>query len=139
MPRAEVSITQSRDASENRRLFHRGFPYERWVGDHHVFWIARCASTGRIAGFCSAVFLPSEHTVFLSSAYVFSEFRGRQIQRTMLRHRLRWAKRQGATTVVTYTVEKNWRSATNLLRMGFHAYEPAWPYVGRAWYFQRTP
>ena len=127
----------SPDTAANMALFRRGFHEDEWVGDHHTFW--RVETTGgEVAGFCSAVVVPGESTVFLSSACVFRAYRGANLQRAMIRHRLRWAKRRGVTAVLTYTVEKNWPSAANLLREGFRVYEPAYPWVGKAWYFQRA-
>jgi len=128
----------SRDVVRNRETYRRGFYGDEWVGDHHAFWMVESCD-GELAGFCSAVRLANDATVFLSSAYVFRPFRGRGLQRAMIRHRTAWAKRGGAKAVITYTVEGNWPSAASLLKTGFRPYEPAWPWVGRAWYFQRAP
>jgi GNAT superfamily N-acetyltransferase len=130
------TLTQSRDASGNLALWHRGMPEDKWVGDHHTFWHL-LSPEREVAGFCSAVYLPSERSVFLSSACVFRAHRGKDLQRKLIRHRMRWAKAQGADVVLTYTVDGNWPSAWNLLREGFHAYTPEYAWVGKAWYFKR--
>ena len=131
------TLRQSRDLETNQKLFARGLPGDEWVGDHHTFWIAY-APSGEVCGFCSAVQVDAEHSVFLSSAVVFPAHRGKGLQRRMIRHRIAWAKRNGATTVVTYTVPHNWRSINSILRLSFQYYEPAWAWAGRgAWYFFR--
>lgn len=131
-----ISLRISRDLDYNKALYARGLPDDPWVGDHHTFWVARTPD-GEPVGFCSAVFLPHETGIFLSSAVVFRAFRGSGLQRRMIQRRLAWAKRHGATHAVTYTIVGNWPSVASLLRCGFHAYDPHWAWVGRAWYFKR--
>jgi GNAT superfamily N-acetyltransferase len=132
-----VPLRISRDIEANRALFARGLPGDLWVGDHHTFWIATDDS-GEAVGFCSAVLLPWDKTVFLSSAVVFRAARGNGWQRRMIRHRLRWAARHGMTDAVTYTVRENWPSAVSLLGCGFRTYEPRHAWAGRVWYWHRA-
>lgn len=131
-----IRLRISHDATLNKALFARGLPGDLWCGDHHTFWVAWDGETP--VGFCSAVLLPRERGAFLSSAVVFRAYRGRRIQRDMIRTRLRWARRHGAEHVVTYTAKENWESAKSLLVTGFKAYEPGVQWAGRAWYFQRA-
>lgn len=124
------------DLEYNKALWRRGLPDDVWCGDHHTFWVLRDAK-GNAAGFCSAVILPNEAGCFLSSAVVFTEHRGKGLQRAMIKRRLAWAKRNGAKYALTYTVHGNWASAYNLLRLGFRPYDPAFAWAGRAWYFEK--
>lgn len=131
-----VTLRISKDVEENRRLWERGFPGDKWVGDHHTFWIAR-DETGTVLGFCSAVYLTGENNVFLSSAAVFPCARGGGLQRRMIRHRVRWAKAQGARYAITYAIKSNYPSLTNLIRAGFRFYVPATSWAGDVHYFER--
>lgn len=129
-----IRLRISHDLALNKSLFSRGLPWDLWCGDHHTFWVAW--DHDEPAGFCSAVLLPRESGAFLSSAVVFRAYRGRRIQRQMIRTRLRWAQRHGAAHVVTYTARDNWESIKSLLTTGFRVYEPDVQWAGRAWYFQ---
>lgn len=139
MPPRDTGITlrQSTDRSLNHSLFVRVFTPPEWPGDHHTFWVAWRGE--QPVGFCSAVFLPIEGAVFLSSAGVLPVARGKGLQRRMIATRCRWARQHGARWVVTYAVAGNWPSLTNLLRAGFRVYEPASWWAGRsAVYLQRA-
>ena len=131
---AKVRVALSRDHELNRALFARGLPGDRWVGDHHTFWVAWQGATP--VGFCSAVML-GDGSCFLSSAAVFPGFRGAGLQRRMVRVRVQWATRHGQTVCLTYATRENFRSLANLVRCGFHFYEPAVNWAGRAVMYMR--
>jgi GNAT superfamily N-acetyltransferase len=136
MPR--LQLKPSHDQALNRALFRQAFPVDHWVGDHHAFWVLWDGPTP--AGFCSAVHLVRDNTVFLSSAGVFAPYQGRGLQRRLIQARLRWARRLGATTAVTYVRHSNPVSLVNLLRTGFQIYSPQVNWAGRdVWYLQRAP
>ena len=124
-----VRLVISDDVVLNRAMFSRGLPGDRWVGDHHTFWIAW--QHGVAVGFCSAVLL-GDGSCFFSSAAVFPAARGAGLQRRMVRLRVAWAKRRGQTVCLTYATRENFRSIANLVRCGFHFYEPAVNWAGRA-------
>ncbi len=62
---------------------------------------------------------PEKAYCFLSRAAVVARYQGFGVQRAMIKARLRWAKREGAPTVVTYTDLHAYPSIINLLRCGF--------------------
>lgn len=133
-----ISLRRSRDVAANRALFARGLPGDPWVGDHHAFWIAVDTVTDEPVGFCSAVMLPGEPGAFLSSAAVFPKARGQRLQRRMIATRCAWARGNGATYALTYTLPDNWRSIGSLLAARFHVYTPAWAWAGKGMtYFVR--
>ena len=86
-------------------------------GDDHIYWTLTDNKTH--VGFTSAVFRPEKGYVYLSYAITMPTCREKGLQRRMIQHRLRWAKRQGAFYVVTYTLLHNYPSIINLLRCGF--------------------
>lgn len=125
----KISLRITSDIDLIRELHSLAFPEDSWVGDDHTFWVAR-DSTGKPIGFCSAVYRPDSGYVFLSRAAVSLEARGSGLQRRMIRVRVAWAKRQGAATVITYTLLKNYESLVNLLKSKFRFYHPTEPWVG---------
>jgi GNAT superfamily N-acetyltransferase len=100
---------------------------DSWPGDDHTYWILTDDSINH--ALTSAVFRPEKGYVYLSYAIIMPFCRAQGLQRRLIQHRLRWAKRQGAIYAVTYTLHTNYPSIVNLLRCGFHfAKEP------RGWY-----
>lgn len=123
------SLRQTDDVDEVRELHSLAMPDDHWVGDDHTFWIARDAD-GKPVGFCSAIHRPERGYVFLSRAAVAAGARGARLQRRMIRARVTWARKQGASEVITYTLLKNYESFVNLLKCGFRFYKPEDAWVG---------
>jgi GNAT superfamily N-acetyltransferase len=122
-----------------KELYARFMPGDYWCGDDHAHW-ALHEPNGAVVAFCSAVYRPGAGYVYLSSAGVLPTHRGGGVQRRLIRHRLRWGQRQGATRAVTYTLLHNYASIANLLKCGFRfAAKPrGWPGVqGDVHYFER--
>lgn len=63
---------------------------------------------------------------YLARAGVRDKYRGQGLQRRLIKSRIRAAKAQGATTIVTDTTATNAPSANSLIRCGFRVYVPAW-------------
>lgn len=90
---------------------------DKWPGDDHTYWLL---TEGKDPiGLTSAVFRPEKGYVYLSYAIIMPHSRVAGLQRRLINHRLRWAKRQGAFYAVTYTLLHNYPSIINLLRCGF--------------------
>ena len=83
----------------------------------------------RLVGY--AVMAPSQTwqaTGYLSMAGVHQDYRGRGLQKRLIRARVRHAKRIGWKYVITYTID-NPPSENSLISCGFRRYSPADPYV----------
>lgn len=135
-----ISIRLLDDLEEARELHTLAFPNDYWVGDDHVFWVARDLDVqGKVVGFCSAqLYYPKPNIVFLSRAAVIHEAQGRGIHRRMIDHRVLWAWGLGADAVTTYTTLQNYASMVNLLDAGFRFHKPSSPWVGkRVHYFKK--
>lgn len=97
------------------------------------WWLVRYK--GKIVGFASAVRVndasiggAKENVVVLTRAAVHPEHRGHHLQQRLIEHRVAWAKQQGVSSVVTYTVPGNCASANNLIAAGFRCFSPdEWP------------
>lgn len=86
---------------------------------------------GQPAGFCGMhPSLQWSDTVYLCRAGVRPEFRGRGLQRKMIRIRERAARRLGFTWLITDTSD-NPASANSLIACGFRMYLPARPWGWR--------
>jgi GNAT superfamily N-acetyltransferase len=127
----KISLRRTDDIEEVKALHTLCFPTDVWESSskRHAYWIAK-DETGTAVGFCIAKRLASERCVFLERAGVLPIANGRGLQRRMIRARLRWARSEGFTAVITYTTYHNWQSIVNLLREGFRFYSPEDPWVG---------
>ena len=109
------------DLDEARELW-KEFQEACHIGDHfpgedHTYWVMKDGETA--VALTSAVFRPQKGYVYLSYAIIMPLHKAQGLQRRLIRHRLRWAKRQGAIYAVTYTLPDNYPSIMNLLRCGF--------------------
>jgi RimJ/RimL family protein N-acetyltransferase len=96
--------------------------------EKEAFWLVHRGN--RPAGFCSVADI-GYGVAYFSAAAVEKWARGGGLQRRMIRVRLRWARRRGLRTVVTYTVKDNYPSIANLIKCGFRFYDPEDPWAGK--------
>jgi GNAT superfamily N-acetyltransferase len=90
------------------------------------WWMAYC--DGRLAGF--AAMLQSSKTpqaAYLARAGTLEAFRGRGLQKKLIRERLKFAKDLGMTQAITDTTD-NVASANALIATGFRMFEPDDPW-----------
>lgn len=66
-----------------------------------------------------------ERGAVLTRSGVVPRYRGRGLQRRLIRARLRWAREEACPEAWTYTHFKNTSSANNLIRTGFTLWRPA--------------
>lgn len=117
-----MRIQQLEDLEDARELWnelqHLHNIKDHWPGDDHTYW-QLVDDEGKPQGMTSAVFRPEKGYVYLSYSMISPFCREKGLQRRLIRHRLRWAKRQGAVYAITYTILHNYPSIMNLLRCGF--------------------
>ena len=101
---------------------------------NHRCWVVR--DKGKAVAFCSSV-VRKERYVYFSSCGVTEDYRGKGLQRRMIRHRLKKAKEDGAEVAYTYTSKDNEPSFLNLQREGFELYVPEDEYAGRDFLYWR--
>lgn len=121
------SLRRTEDIDEVRELHSLTFPLDEWVGDDREFWIARDAG-GRTVGFCAATYQPATNIVSLDRAGVVGEAQGAGLQKRMIRARVAWARRIGATGAISYIALRNYQSMVNLLKCGFRFYTSETPH-----------
>lgn len=94
-----------------------------------TFWWLALEGKSKV-GFGGYRLIEGGDTAFLNRAGVLPFFRGRGIQRRLIRTRLSHAKRSGARVAITYTTADNVWSANNLIRTGFVMYRPQQYWAG---------
>jgi len=120
-------ILQTDDIDKVRELDAFAFPGIKFPadGEDHTWWLIHDSEQpGKIAGYCGAVYRPAHGYVYMSRAAVAAYAQGKGLQRRMIRVRERWARKQGANRVITYTMLKNYDSICNLLKCGFRFDNP---------------
>jgi hypothetical protein len=114
----------------DHEIFGPEVPMGKTEVDDATWWIARNAEQD-VVGFGGARYLEDQGLLLLVRCGVLRKARGNKLQRRFLDVRTRWGKRQGAKSVITYTLHDNEASVNNLIRAGFITYEPEWAWVGR--------
>jgi len=90
---------------------------------------------GAVVGYATAREL--EGCLYLNSAGIIKEARGKGLQKRLIQCRVKYAKRRGLETVITYTSVDNAASINNLIACGFRAYTPAYAWAGAEWVYWR--
>lgn len=80
-----------------------------------------------IIAYCGSVY--SEGVCIFIRAWVYQPFRGKGIQRQMIRERIRSAKKY-CKVAITYTFPSNIHSANNLIKSNFTLYKPGYKWAG---------
>lgn len=109
------------------RLFAESERVERI--EESAWWIG-WDEKGTPVAYAGARLMPTAKSVFLSRAGVLPEARGYGLQRRMINLRVQWARKVGATRVITYTHPENIISSNNLIKCGFLLYTPDWAWAG---------
>lgn len=86
---------------------------------------------GEIAGYFSI--LPRPPGGYLSRSGLLPKFRGRGLQKTMIKARVNYAKKQNWSWVVTDTHKENFASIKSLKDTGFVQYKPKNPRMKSSW------
>ena len=94
-------------------------------------------NVGFIIAYCGCLY--SDGVCIFVRAWVHKKFRGKGLQRKMIKARLKAAIGFRCYTAITYTTHDNVHSANNLFKMGFNMYNPEYAYVGRGMlYFRKA-
>jgi GNAT superfamily N-acetyltransferase len=124
-PRVLVRIAREDEIDELEELDRATLP-EAPPTPETDWWGAWCGH--ELVGYAGGRFI--EGVYYLTRAGVAYGFRGRGIQKRLIRVRLRHAETLGAEWCVTYTVVGNPASVNSLIACGFRSYNPQAPWVG---------
>lgn len=111
----------------DKECFPADLPCDPSVGTWWIMWDGK-----KVAGYASikpSLGIPG--AAYLSRAGVMPEYRGRGLQKRMIRVRLAYAKRNGFKEVVTDTSPGNVASSNSLIACGFKLFQPE-----RLWSFR---
>lgn len=105
--------------------------------DDQYWWIAYDGK--KPIGFCSMGLFSDRQAAFLSLSGVIPGYRGRGLQRRMIKAREKVARTlEGIDRIVSYASYDNIFSANNLIRTGYLLYAPEYLWgVKHAYYFQK--
>lgn len=130
-----MRLRPSKDEALVAALHRRCFPDDDYcLGKGVRHWVLYDENIS--VGFCSLIDW-GRGVAFLARAGVLPIAQGQGMHRRMIRHRLRWAKRNGFDRVWTYTTNDNVRSANNLIRCGFRVYAPKKMFDGGYIFFEK--
>lgn len=102
----------------------------------YIWWLVKV--DGELAGFCGLKVLKEGGTPYgyLCRSGLRKKYRGKGIQKALIKIRDREAKRLGLAMNLTYTARSNYASANNLIKCGYTLYPPDWAYgLKNALYF----
>jgi GNAT superfamily N-acetyltransferase len=120
----------------DKKTFHADAEPSEVVTAWHTWFIA--IVDDKIAGFAGLEEGEGGYG-YLKRAGVLKEFRGKGVQRALIRARDKEAKRKGWGRNITYTADWNLSSANNLMREGYLMYSPQWRYgLKHALYFYKV-
>lgn len=94
------------------------FPYDTpYPRQDSYWWLMHNIS------FCGLEILPN-NTAFLCRSGVHPDWRGKGIQKRLIRVRQRFCRKNGIRRIVTYTSPNNLASANSLISCGYKLYRP---------------
>lgn len=120
---------RTKDTKLITRLDKEIFPDDHPVEVDCFWWIVVDAKTNKPAGFGGSYHTTNYSGVkkcILHRAGVLEKYRGNGLQRNLIKARVRHAKKEGCSEVITYTSKYNTSSANNLIKCGFLLYRPTY-------------
>lgn len=124
-----MKVRETRDFSLIAQLDKQCFPLD----EPYKFTVAKwwvIEENGEIMAYAGARYWPPDNAVFLCRAGVLPKYRGKNLQKKLIRIRKKWAKKIGASCAYTYTLPTNAISARNLVKCGFLPWNPGVAWAG---------
>ncbi len=81
--------------------------------------------------------IPINKITVLYRSGIKTRFRGRGLQKRLIRVRETAARRLGYETMLTYTHLSNFASNNSLISLNYKLYDPQWPWVGNEFIYWR--
>lgn len=108
-------------------------PNWKGIGDefkpNREWWIIE--DKNQIVAYCGHCFVQwsmTNHYIYFNRAWVKKDYRGKGLQKRLIRVRIRNAKKL-TNTILTYTIKDNYPSINSLISCGFKLYEPEYKYI----------
>ncbi len=120
----KISVRKTRDMELINRLDTQLMGTATNPNTQFIWWIVRV--DGRLAGYCGlGLYDEADPYAYLARAGILPEFRGKGIQRRLIKIREDEARKRGYHYIITYTARHNLASANNLIKSGYRLYRPA--------------
>ena len=118
-----LRILRSKDYQLIAHLDFYGFRFDEPITDwyENTWWVAWNGDTA--VGYAGIKKI-ADGLAMLTRAGVVKSFRGRGLQKKLIKTRLKWAKANNIQTVITDTVPTNSPSNNSLISCGFKLYVP---------------
>lgn len=91
-------------------------------------WWVFLDEKGRIGAYCGSIY--ANNICILIRAWVKKQYRGKGLQKKLIKIRIKSALKNDCHTVITYTTKDNYPSSNNLISQGFKLYFPQYAYGG---------
>lgn len=101
--------------------------------DNRDWWVI-LNRRGLIIAYCGSIY--RDRICIFNRAWVHKKFRGKGLQKRLIRLRLR-AARKRCYIAITYTIKQNYPSINNLIACGFQIYGPSYEYGGKEMLYWR--
>lgn len=125
------SIRQSDRFDIFYSLHEKIFPGDDYPSNNGlVLWLITERFSNRYVGFCTLNRL-SDGIIFFSRAGILKGHRGNNLHNRMIKTRERYARKNGFSHIITYTIKDNPNSFCHLIKHGYKIYEPDYAWVGR--------
>ena len=114
------------------KFFPFDYPIVDW--DSSILWLLK--EGDEYIGYCGIKPLNSTECYLIRSGLKPS-FRGNGLQKSMINLRVKWAKNNDYSFIVTDTATHNFPSINNLIACRFKMFSPAYPWAGKSqlyWY-----
>lgn len=79
-------------------------------------------------GFAGVRIIEGGESGYLYRAGILPQYRGKGLQKRLIRVREKWCRKQNLKSCVTYVLPNNTASLNNLLRVGYVSYKPTYVY-----------
>ena len=133
---SKIRIKLTRNLNLIKKMDDECFPGEKLDDLHEHIWFIAFVD-GEPAGY-AALKIWSGNVGFLSRVGVLARFRGKGLQKKLIRSRERYGKKRGVKVMVTYTWQYASYSPNSLISCGYKIYRPRNAWAGPHWlYFQR--
>lgn len=122
----KFSVRQTYDFVTVLELDRKIFPTDDSleIKQEGAYWLA--TYNNKPVGFCAIHPLANDpRSCFLARAGVLRSYQRHGLQKRMLSVREAWARKEGYSTLLTYTQPWNWKSMASLIKRDYKLYTPA--------------
>jgi N-acetylglutamate synthase-like GNAT family acetyltransferase len=103
------------------------------VSSYTKWWVAE--DNGKLVAYSGLKLVGNEDVGYFCRVGVLPSYRGRGLQRRMMRAKIRYARKLKLKRIVSYTTPLATVSGNNLIECGFRLYRPDWLWGDTDWLY----